>query len=283
MNFLPVDDCSRYCAADNEWFDMRPPKGNTAIVTPGRPPCGKGRIARFLLLDKLSTFSQSLCDTGGMEVVSDIIKSKARVSAHGEVFTPAKLVQDMLKEVESDISRIDSKVLEPACGSGNFLVPSLKLKLAQVEKQYSKSEFELKHHALLAVMSIYGIELLEDNLAECIENLQLTFVTSFSGEQDSLLNGAVKTVLMCNIIQGDALNLKDLKSEPLVFPEWSYLGRGQFKRRDFKFEEILEMSEYTPDSLFDPTEVFSPLIDYEPLNLQQIAAGEFKNASKRQK
>ena len=217
-----------------------------------------------------------------MEVVSDIIKSKARVSAHGEVFTPANLVQDMLQVVESDISRIDSKVLEPACGSGNFLVPSLKLKLAQVGKQYSKSEFEMKHHALLAVMSIYGIELLEDNLAECIENLQFAFETNYSGEPDSTLNQAVNRVLMCNIIQGDALILKDLNSEPLVFPEWSYLGRGQFKRRDFKFEEILEMSDYTPDSLFDPAEVFSPLKDYDPMNLKQIADGQFQKASKRQ-
>jgi hypothetical protein len=218
-----------------------------------------------------------------MEVMSDIIKSKARVSAHGEVFTPSNLVEDMLQIVENDISRIDSRVLEPACGSGNFLVPSLKLKLSQVNKQFSKSEFEMKHHALLAVMSIYGIELLEDNLGECIENLQTAFESSYSGQSDPVLYEAVQQILVCNIIQGDALSLKDLNSEPLVFPEWSYLGRGQFIRRDFKFEEILEMSEYTPDSLFDPAEVFSPLIDYEPLTLQQIASGKYQPASKRQK
>jgi hypothetical protein len=218
-----------------------------------------------------------------MEVVSDIIKSKARVSAHGEVFTPAKLVVDMLEVVKNDISRIDSRVLEPACGSGNFLVPSLKLKLSQVTKQYSKSEFEMKHHALLAVMSIYGIELLEDNLGECIENLQSGFETSSSGLPDPLLYEAVQQVLICNIIQGDALSLKDLNSKPLVFPEWSYLGRGQFIRRDFKFEEILEMSEYTPDSLFDPADVFSPVREYEPLSLQQIASCKFESASKRKK
>jgi hypothetical protein len=218
-----------------------------------------------------------------MEVLSDIIKSKARVSAHGEVFTPSNLVEDMLQVVEHDISRIDSRVLEPACGSGNFLVPSLKLKLSQVSKQFSKSEFEMKHHALLAVMSIYGIELLEDNLGECIENLQSAFESSYSGQSDPVLYEAVQQILVCNIIQGDALSLKDLNSEPLVFPEWSYLGRGQFIRRDFKFEEILEMSDYTPDSLFDPAEVFSPLLDYEPLTLQQIASGEYQPASKRQK
>jgi hypothetical protein len=189
----------------------------------------------------------------------------------------------MLQIVENDISRIDSRVLEPACGSGNFLVPSLKLKLSQVNKQFSKSEFEMKHHALLAVMSIYGIELLEDNLGECIENLQTAFESSYSGQSDPVLYEAVQQILVCNIIQGDALSLKDLNSEPLVFPEWSYLGRGQFIRRDFKFEEILEMSEYTPDSLFDPAEVFSPLIDYEPLTLQQIASGKYQPASKRQK
>src|SRR5680860_385146 len=101
----------------------------------------------------------------------NLVKSKQRVVDHGEVFTPAWMVEAMLDLVKDESERIDSRFLEPACGSGNFLVPVLKRKLTTVRARYGKSDFENRHHALLALMSIYGIELLEDNIAECRENL----------------------------------------------------------------------------------------------------------------
>jgi type I restriction-modification system DNA methylase subunit len=101
----------------------------------------------------------------------NLIKSKKRVADHGEVFTPQWLVENMLDLVKGETERIDSRFLEPACGSGNFLVPVLQRKLAAVEAKFGKSDFERRHYALLAVMCSYGIEILEDNIAECRANM----------------------------------------------------------------------------------------------------------------
>src|SRR5436309_2932159 len=95
------------------------------------------------------------------------MRSRQRVADHGEVFTPARLVDAMLDLVKDETERIDARFLEPACGSGNFLVEVLQRKLAAVELKFSKSEFESHHYALLSVMCIYGIELLPDNIADC--------------------------------------------------------------------------------------------------------------------
>src|SRR5215210_8715355 len=100
-----------------------------------------------------------------------IVKSKQRVADHGEVFTPAWLVEAMLDLVKGETERIDSRFLESACGSGNFLVQVLRRKLAAVERKFGKSDFERRHYALLALICIYGIELLADNIAECRANL----------------------------------------------------------------------------------------------------------------
>src|SRR5688572_3639483 len=105
----------------------------------------------------------------------DLVKSKHRVADHGEVFTPAWMVEAMLELVKDETERIDSRFLEPACGSGTFLVQVLRRKLAVVETKYGKSDFERRHYALLALMCLYGIELLPDNIAECRANLLEVF------------------------------------------------------------------------------------------------------------
>ena len=107
----------------------------------------------------------------GLTASASAIQSKQRVKDHGEVFTPAWMVEAMLDLVQAETERIDSRLLEPACGNGNFLVPALRRKLAAVEIKYGKSDFERRHYALLAVMCIYGIELLRDNISECRANL----------------------------------------------------------------------------------------------------------------
>src|ERR1700694_2971070 len=100
-----------------------------------------------------------------------LVKSKQRVADHGEVFTPAWMVEAMLDLVKGETERIDSRFLEPACGSGNFLVRILQRKLAAVELKVGKSDFEKRHYALLALMCAYGIELLADNIAESRANM----------------------------------------------------------------------------------------------------------------
>jgi type I restriction-modification system DNA methylase subunit len=104
-----------------------------------------------------------------------LVKSKQRVADHGEVFTPAWMVEAMLDLVKDESARIDSRFLESACGSGNFLVRVLQRKLAAVELRYGRSDFERRYYALLGLMCIYGIELLADNIAECRANLLAIF------------------------------------------------------------------------------------------------------------
>src|SRR5450759_1285210 len=134
-----------------------------------------------------------------------LIKSKKRVADHGEVFTPPWLVEAMLDLVKGETERIDSRFLEPACGSGNFLVPILKRKLAAVELKYGKSAFEKRHYALLALMCLYGIELLADNIAECRANMLEVLADYLNIDEGDDLYRAASRVLLQNLIHGDAL------------------------------------------------------------------------------
>lgn len=205
--------------------------------------------------------------------MSDLVKSKKRVADHGEVFTPAWMVEAMLDLVKNESERIDSRFLEPACGSGNFLVQILKRKLATVESKYGKSDFEKRHHSLLALMCIYGIELLEDNANECRENLLKIFSQYLRIEENDDLLKAAQNVLVVNIIRGDALTMKDASGEPLVFPEWAYLSKGKYSRRDFKFDDLTQRSSFE-GTLFDDLEmhqIFEPIRDFKQLTIDDLS------------
>ncbi len=205
------------------------------------------------------------------------MRSKQRVADHGEVFTPAELVEAMIGMVQTEAERIDSRFLEPACGSGNFLVPVLRRKLATVDARYGKSEFEKRHHALLALMSLYGIELLADNVTECRENL-LEVLTGYLGlsEHDEWHAAAVN-VLALNIVNGDALSMQTraLTPQPITFAEWSYLGKGRYHRRDFRFYTLTQMSSFgEADTLFTDVgkhEIFTPTSDHGTISVTDIA------------
>src|SRR3989454_11188612 len=133
-----------------------------------------------------------------------LFKSKQRVADHGEVFTPAWMVEAMLDLVKDETERIDSRFLEPACGSGNFLVQALRRKLAAVESKFGRSDFERRHYALLALMCIYGVELLPDNIAECRANLLEILADDLKLEESDDLYRAASYVLSQNLIHGDA-------------------------------------------------------------------------------
>ena len=128
----------------------------------------------------------------------NLIKSKQRVADHGEVFTPAWMVEAMLDLVKDESERIDARFLEPACGSGNFLVRVLRRKLAAVERKFGKSDFEKQHYALLALMCIYGIELLADNIEECRANMLEIFADYLNLEEPDDLYRAAHHVLSQN-------------------------------------------------------------------------------------
>jgi len=159
------------------------------------------------------------------------VKSKQRVADHGEVFTPPWMVDAMLDLVKDETQRIDSRFLEPACGSGNFLVRILQRKLAAVELKFGKSDFERRHYALLAVMCTYGIELLEDNIAECRANMLEILADYLKVAESDDLYRAASYVLSQNLVHGDALKMRTTDDQPITFAEWGYLGKGKFQTR----------------------------------------------------
>ncbi len=209
-----------------------------------------------------------------------LVKSRQRVADHGEVFTPAWMVEAMLDLVKDESERIDSRFLEPACGSGNFLVQVLQRKLVAVERKYGASGFEKRHHALLALMCIYGIELLPDNIAECRANLLDVFGSFLHLDASDELHRAVAFVLTQNIVHGDALTMKTCDGKrDIVFAEWGYLGKGKFQRRDFRFDTLTHASAFSAeDSLFahlGKHEIFMPIREYPKMTVAELAqAGE---------
>jgi len=205
-----------------------------------------------------------------------LVKSKQRVADHGEVFTPAWMVEAMLDLVKGETERIDSRFLEPACGNGNFLVQILRRKLAAVELRYGKSEFERRHYALLALMCVYGIELLPDNIADCRANLLEIFAEYLNLDPAGDLYRAAFYVLSQNLVHGDALSMRMFDTSPITFAEWGYVGKGRFQRRDFRFESLTYSSEFsTEGSLFADLgrhEIFAPTKAYPLMTIDQLAA-----------
>jgi hypothetical protein len=202
-----------------------------------------------------------------------LVKSRQRVADHGEVFTPTRIVESMLDLVKNESERIDSRFLEPACGSGNFLSAVLSRKLKTVQEKYGKSTFECRHHALFALMCIYGIELLDDNLKECRENLLEIYSRFLELSGGDVWLNAAKEVLKVNILQGDALTLTNAGAEHIVFPEWAYLGGGRFQRRDFRFDALTQRSAIkgTLFELFEEHQLFVPVRTYPPMSVEEIA------------
>ena len=205
-----------------------------------------------------------------------LLKSKQRVADHGEVFTPAWMVEAMLDLVKDETERIDSRFLEPACGSGNFLVQILRRKLTVVELKYGKSDFERGHYALLGLMCIYGIELLPDNIVDCRANL-LEPLTEYLGVNESEeLYGAAAYVLSQNLVHGDALTMRTHDGQPITFAEWGYLGKGKFQRRDFRLDALTQSSVFSAEgSLFAHVakhELFTPTNAHVPMTIGELAA-----------
>ncbi|MDB4433321.1 N-6 DNA methylase [bacterium] len=205
-----------------------------------------------------------------------LLKSKQRIADHGEVFTPAWMVDAMLDLVKDETERIDSRFLEPACGSGNFLVPILRRKLAAVELKYGKSDFERRHYALLALMCIYGVELLADNIAECHANVLETLAEYLNLIESDDLYRAASYVLSLNLVHGDALTMRTHDSQPITFSEWGYLGKGKFQRRDFRLDTLAQSSAFSAEgSLFahvEKHELFAPTKTYPPMTIRELAA-----------
>jgi hypothetical protein len=196
------------------------------------------------------------------------VKSKKRVADHGEVFTNQREVNAMLDLVKHETERIDSRFLEPACGNGNFLAEVLRRKLNVVDSRYGKSQTEWERYAVIAVSSIYGVEILKDNAQECRVRLLSIFTDRYSAAFNQINNNLIRSVrflLQRNILHGDALDFTNPDTkEPIVFSEWSAVNGTMMKRRDYVFRFLVEKTHQF--SLFNdegqPAAIDEPVKDY---------------------
>lgn len=211
------------------------------------------------------------------------VKSKQRVADHGEVFTAEREVKAMCDLVKSETERIDSRFLEPACGEGAFLTEILRRKLAVVKRQYGKSPADYERYSVLAVTSLYGVDILADNAAVCRKNLFDIWDEAYTSNAKSQANDrcreVVRFILDKNIICGDALTMLRNDGTPIEFAEWSLVTDNQIKRRDYALHELLDgheeqMNIFQSDWKYDeeiqafiPAPVREyPLTDYRRLN-----------------
>lgn len=210
--------------------------------------------------------------------------SKKRVADHGEVLTGKREVNAMLDLVKQETERIDSRFLEPACGTGNFLTEILERKLRVVEGRYGKSQLEYERYAILAVSSIYGIDILEDNVLHCRHRLFGVFEWNYSRlykkRARNQCRASVRFILERNIIHGDALSLKTVgdNPQPIVFSEWSLVNGSMLKRRDFTFHGLLDHAAMKELPLFSDLgeDVFipTPLKEYPLTHFLKVADDE---------
>jgi len=181
----------------------------------------------------------------------------------------------MLDLVKGEADRIDSRFLEPACGSGNFLIRVLQRKLAAVESKFGKSEFEKRHYAILGLMCTYGIELLADNIAECRANMLDVLAEYLNIDDKDELYRAAFFVLSQNLVHGDALTMRAQDGVPITFAEWGYLGKGRFQRRDFRLDVLTGSSSFSAEgSLFahlGKHEIFTPIKTWPTMTVRDLA------------
>ena len=177
------------------------------------------------------------------------VKSRERVADHGEVFTAQREVNAMLDLVKQETERIDSRFLEPACGDGNFLAEILRRKLAAVKARYKKSAADYEKYAVMAVTSIYGVDILQDNVDECRKRLFAIWDEEYTAnckkECREECREAVRFILERNILCGNALTLKhvdlvgDDTDDPIIFSEWVFTGASSVKRSDYRLDVLM--------------------------------------------
>ena len=213
-------------------------------------------------------------------------KSKQRVADHGEVFTAKREVNAMLDLVKADSVNIFSRFLEPACGDGNFLAEVLCRKLSTVKLQYSKNAADYERYAVIAVSSVYGVDILQDNIEECRKRLFRIFDEEYSeicrNESNNETRETVRYILECNILCGDALTMEISKDNPIIFAEWSAINGCMLKRRDYRLDHMLKQNEdneqmslcdYSTDYDYDSAGNFilKPIKEYEPIHYKAIS------------
>lgn len=209
-------------------------------------------------------------------VEEQVVKSRERVKAHGEVFTPRYMVDQMLDLVSEDLETgadfVDKTFLEPSAGDGNFLVAILRRKLHAIEKRYPAKVWP--QETLFALASIYGIELLEDNHQEA-KAIMLAEFLGFHQDQgiptgtDTDLYRTAQFLIDTNIVRGNTLTALTPGGEDIQFSWWHRIDgqTGMVQREPFTLASLRD------DSGFD----FTVYDTYQPCRidkLQEIAGSD---------
>lgn len=204
------------------------------------------------------------------------IKSKQRVQERGEVFTNEREVKAMCDLVKDETERIESRFLEPACGDGNFLAEIVTRKLAIVSKRYGKSETDWEKYSVLAMSSVYGVDIMPDNAVECRERLFKIWERAYKTKCKNIANddckSAVRFILSRNVLCGDALTMLDDNGNPIVFSEWSLIG-SKMKRRDYTLANLLETQSYYDLPFFEDVEdvkVPKPVKEFDLIHYRRV-------------
>ncbi len=234
-----------------------------------------------------------------------LIKSKKRVQQHGEVFTPKEIVDAMvtLPGLKDFITQVSTTVLEPSVGEGAFLINILERRLKLLAAKYPDDLVRFENYALLAITSLYGVELLEDNVKKCVINLYVSFLDFYKAfaanfqktPKDDVLESA-KTIIAINIVQGDFLKRKKSDGKPIVFSEWKPVRLTKTTkhikviRTDYTLQDIFDnvkiepgtVYTYIPETkqlgLFDePVEQpILPMFKYLPVNITEVYKQEME-------
>lgn len=177
------------------------------------------------------------------------IKSKERVAQRGEVFTAEREVNAMLDLVANECLRPDSRFLEPACGDGNFLSAILQRKLAELRRKYKKSPRDYEKLAIVAIGSLYGVDIMNDNVEACRQRLftiwDEEYTAHCTSDASDEAREAARFIISRNIINGNALTLMCVDDEgrdtkaPIVFSEWTLIGGTQMQRSDYTMADLL--------------------------------------------
>ena len=214
------------------------------------------------------------------------IKSRKRVVDHGEVFTNEREVKAMCDLVNDETQRIDSRFLEPACGNGNFLAEILDRKLTVVKKKYRRSVMDFEKNSLLAVSSLYGVDIMMDNVIACRERLFKIWDKQYKAvckkECSEDMRDSIRFILSKNIVCGNALTLHEVDEngndteDPILFSEWGFVTGPQLSRSEYTFDEILKQNENpkqdanVQESLFDNSNGEGKFVHRSVMNYKRL-------------
>ncbi len=206
------------------------------------------------------------------------IKNRDRVTKFAEVNTSEKEVNNMLNLVSEETDRLESRFLESACGDGNFLIEILNRKMKVLLKNFKKNQYEFERNSIIVIGSLYGIDILIDNIVIARERLFKKFLSEYKSlfreKTDKKFIDSIYFIIEKNLVQGNALTLKKVNSDkPILLSQWSII-EDKVKRREYSFANLVSYSPFEEDSLFsdlgEEVEIPKTENDYKLIKYNEI-------------